>query len=111
MKSTADIFNNNELTTEAIKKMLETCDDSSEYIKGDMIYCRKCNKPRRKWMPAFGAYVPVMCSGTILDPNTFEHVMAMSTRYGFFALTNPANSLGNAADYLARIKVANLRFI
>ena len=56
-------------------------------------------------------YVPVMCSGTILDPNTFEHVMAMSTRYGFFALTNPANSLGNAADYLARIKVANLRFI
>jgi len=56
-------------------------------------------------------YVPVMCSGTILDPNTFEHVMAMSTRYGFFALTNPANSLGNAADYLARIKVEHLRFI
>lgn len=56
-------------------------------------------------------YVPVMCSGTILDPNTFEHVMAMTTRYGFFALTNPANSLGNAGDYLARIKVANLRFI
>lgn len=56
-------------------------------------------------------YVPVMSSGTILDPNTFEHVMALSTRYGFFALTNPANSLGNAGDYLARIKVANLRFI
>lgn len=56
-------------------------------------------------------YIPVMCSGTILDPVTFEHVMAMSTRYGFFALTNPANSLGNAADFLARIKVANLRFI
>ena len=50
MKSTADIFKNNELTTEATKKMLETCDESSEYIKGDMIYCRKCNKPRRKWM-------------------------------------------------------------
>ena len=56
-------------------------------------------------------YVPVMCSGTILDPNTFEHVMAMSTRYGFFALTNPANSLGNAADYLSRIHVTGLRFI
>ena len=56
-------------------------------------------------------YIPVMSSGTILDPNTFEHVMALSTRYGFFALTNPANSLGNAGDYLARIKVANLRFI
>lgn len=56
-------------------------------------------------------YIPVMSSGTILDPNTFEHVMALTTRYGFFALTNPANSLGNAADYLARIKVSNLRFI
>ena len=39
MKSTADIFKNNEITTEAIQKMLETCDESSEYIKGDMIYC------------------------------------------------------------------------
>lgn len=56
-------------------------------------------------------YIPVMSSGTIIDPNTFEHVMALSTRYGFFALNNPANSLGNAADYLAKIKVANLRFI
>lgn len=56
-------------------------------------------------------YVPVMSSGTVLDPNTFEHVMALSTRYGFFALTNPANSLGNAGDYLARIKVEHLRFI
>ena len=26
MKSTAELFKNNELTTEAIKKMLETCD-------------------------------------------------------------------------------------
>lgn len=56
-------------------------------------------------------YIPVMSSGTILDPKTFEHVMALSTRYGFFALTNPANSLGNAGDFLAKIKVANLRFI
>lgn len=56
-------------------------------------------------------YIPVMSSGTILDPNTFEHVMALTTRYGFFALTNPANSLGNAGDYLAKIKVSHLRFI
>ena len=59
MKSTADLFKNNELTAEAIKKMLETCDESTEYIKDNMIYCRKCNEPRRKWMSAFGAYVPV----------------------------------------------------
>jgi hypothetical protein len=56
-------------------------------------------------------YIPVMCSGTLIDPNTFENVMGMVTRYGFKALTNPASSLGNAADYLARIKVQNLRFI
>ena len=67
MKSTAELFKNNELTTEAIKKMLETCDESAEYIKEDMIYCRKGNEPRRKWMSAFGAYVPVMCSCLIAE--------------------------------------------
>ena len=56
-------------------------------------------------------YIPVMSSGTLIDPNTFEHVMGLSTRYGFLALTNPANSLGNAADYLSRIHVTGLRFI
>jgi len=58
-------------------------------------------------------YIPVMSSGTVLDPNTFENVMALVTRYGFVAMTNPANGLGNAADYLAKISVVsgNLRFI
>ena len=55
MKSTADIFKNEELTAEAIQRMLETCDDSTEYIKDDMIYWRRCNEPRRKWMSACGA--------------------------------------------------------
>lgn len=55
-------------------------------------------------------YIPVMSSGTIVDPNTFENVMALVTRYGFVAMTNPANGLGNAADYLAKIKVQNLKF-
>lgn len=56
-------------------------------------------------------YIPVMSSGTIVDPQTFENVMALVTRYGFVAMTNPANGLGNAADYLAKIRVENLRFI
>lgn len=56
-------------------------------------------------------YIPVMSSGTIVDPNTFEHVIGLMTRYGFVALTNPSNSLGNAADYLAKLEVKNLRFI
>ena len=49
-------------------------------------------------------YIPVMSSGTIIDPATFENVMALVTRYGFVAMTNPANGLGNAADYLAKIR-------
>ena len=55
-------------------------------------------------------YIPVMSSGTIVDPNTFENVMALVTRYGFVAMTNPANGLGNAADYLAKINVKNIKF-
>ena len=55
MKSTAELFKNNELTAEAIKKMLETCDESAEYIKGNMIYCRKSTEPRRKKKSAIGA--------------------------------------------------------
>lgn len=55
-------------------------------------------------------YIPVMTSGVVLDPNTFENVIGLSTRYAFFALTNPNNSLGNAADYLAKIKVSHLKF-
>lgn len=63
MKSTAEIFKmEDHPTVEATQRMLETCDESAEYIKGNMIYCRKCNEPRRKWLTAFGAYVPVMCS-------------------------------------------------
>lgn len=48
-------------TVEAVQRMLATCDDKSEYIKGNMIYCKKCNEPRRKWL-VFGFFVPVMCS-------------------------------------------------
>lgn len=55
-------------------------------------------------------YIPVMSTGVIPDPNTFENVVGLVTRYGFVALTNPANSLGNAADFLARIEVTGLRF-
>lgn len=73
MKSTAEIFKLEEHpTVEAIHRMLETCDESAEYIKEDMIYCRKCNEPRRKWMSAFGAYMPVMCSCLIAERDRKE---------------------------------------
>ncbi len=55
-------------------------------------------------------YIPLMSSGTVLDPATFEPVVGFMTRYGYVELTNTASSLGNAADYLEEIQVANLSF-
>ena len=55
-------------------------------------------------------YVPLMSSGVVLDPATFEPVVGFMTRYGYVELTNTASSLGNAADYLERIAVSNLTF-
>ena len=55
-------------------------------------------------------YVPLMSSGVVLDPNTFEPVVGFMTRYGYAELTNTASSLGNAADYLESIAVSNLSF-
>ena len=57
-------------------------------------------------------YIPLMSSGVVLDPSTFEPVVSFMTRYGYVELTNTASSLGNAADYLAKVGVtsANLRF-
>ena len=57
-------------------------------------------------------YIPLMSSGTVLDPSTFEPVVSFMTRYGYVELSNQASSLGNAADYLSKIAVttANLSF-
>ena len=57
-------------------------------------------------------YIPLMSSGTVLDPSTFEPTVSFMTRYGYVELNNQASSLGNAADYLAKIDVAsgNLKF-
>jgi hypothetical protein len=55
-------------------------------------------------------YIPLMSSGVVLDPSTFEPVVSFMTRYGYVELTNTASSFGNAADYLGEIDVANLTF-
>jgi len=52
-------------------------------------------------------YVPLMSSGTVLDPDTFEPVVSFMTRYGYVELNNTASSLGNAADYLNKIAVTS----
>jgi hypothetical protein len=55
-------------------------------------------------------YIPLMSSGVVLDPSTFEPVVGFMTRYGYIELTNTASSFGNAADYLGEIAVSNLSF-
>ena len=48
-------------------------------------------------------YIPLMSSGVVLDPSTFEPVVSFMTRYGYVELSNTASSLGNAADYLGKV--------
>jgi len=52
-------------------------------------------------------YIPLMSSGVVLDPGTFEPVVSFMTRYGYVELSNTASSLGNAADYLANVAITN----
>jgi hypothetical protein len=55
-------------------------------------------------------YIPLMSSGVVLDPATFEPVVSFMTRYGYVELSNTASSLGNAADYLGKVTLAGLAF-
>jgi hypothetical protein len=58
--------------------------------------------------PAFYCpYIPLMSSGVVLDPSTFEPVVSFMTRYGYVELSNAASSLGNAADYLGKVGLGN----
>ena len=52
-------------------------------------------------------YIPLMSSGVVLDPSTFEPVVSFMTRYGYVELSNTASSLGNAADYLANVAITS----
>ena len=58
--------------------------------------------------PAFYCpYIPLMSSGVVLDPGTFEPTVSFMTRYGYVELSNTASSLGNAADYLGKVGITN----
>ena len=55
-------------------------------------------------------YIPLMSSGVVLDPTSFEPVVSFMTRYGYVELNNTASSLGNAGDYLNKVDVSNVSF-
>jgi hypothetical protein len=52
-------------------------------------------------------YIPLMSSGVVLDPTSFEPTVSFMTRYGYVELNNTASSLGNAADYLGKVAITN----
>lgn len=56
-------------------------------------------------------YVPLMSSGVVVNPVTFQPVVSLMTRYGKVVLTDTRTSLGNSADYYGRINVINQEFV
>lgn len=55
-------------------------------------------------------YIPLMSSGVILHPTTFQPVVSLMTRYAKVAFTDTTTSLGNSADYYGRINLSNIEF-
>lgn len=80
------------------------------YAKDDTILLGYKGSDEASCAAIFCPYLPIVSSGVLMDPNTFENVMQLSTRYGWFQADNTATSLGNASDFVCKIKVANLRF-
>jgi hypothetical protein len=56
-------------------------------------------------------YVPLMQSGTLTDPNTFEQVTQFMTRYGYVDFTDTTSSFGNSADFLGIVGISNISYI
>ncbi len=53
-------------------------------------------------------YVPLMSSGVIVNPVTFQPVVSLMTRYGKAVFTTTETSLGNSSDYYGKINVSGL---
>lgn len=55
-------------------------------------------------------YVPLMSSGVVTNPTTFQPAISLMTRYGKTTFTSTSTSLGNSADYYGKITVSGLTF-
>jgi len=53
-------------------------------------------------------YIPLMSSGVVVNPVTFQPVVSLMTRYGKAVFTQEQTSLGNSADYYGKINVVDL---
>jgi hypothetical protein len=55
-------------------------------------------------------YIPLMSSGVVINPVTFQPVVSMMTRYGKTAFTQTQTSLGNSADYYGKVNINDFQF-
>jgi hypothetical protein len=54
-------------------------------------------------------YIPLMSSGVIINPNTFQPTVSLMTRYGKASFTDPATALVNHSNnYYAKINVTDM---
>ena len=53
-------------------------------------------------------YIPLMSSGVVVNPTTFQPVVSLMTRYGKAVFNDTSTSLGNSADYYGKINVVNM---
>jgi len=53
-------------------------------------------------------YIPLMSSGVVVNPVTFQPVVSLMTRYGKAVFNDATTSLGNSADYYGKINVVDL---
>ncbi len=58
----------------------------------------------------YAPYIPLMSSGVVVNPLTFQPVVSLMTRYGKTSFTDVTTSLGNSADYYGKVNVVNLQF-
>lgn len=56
----------------------------------------------------YSPYVPLMQSGVVIDPDTFDPRMGLMTRYAFTKFDDASTDLNNSADYYGRAVVSNL---
>lgn len=55
-------------------------------------------------------YIPLVSTGVVMNPVTFQPVVSLMTRYGKTTFTNTATSLGNSADYYGKINITAMSF-
>jgi hypothetical protein len=59
----------------------------------------------------YAPYIPLMSSGIVVNPTTFQPVISLMTRYGKATFTDTTTSLGNTADYYGKIVVSSLSLL